>query len=353
MMTKSQAQQQVEIDSPAVLAWYDRHARVLPWRVGPADRVRGVGPDPYRVWLSEIMLQQTTVAAVGKYYARFLELWPTVGDLAAAPLDAVLTEWAGLGYYARARNLHAGARAVVERFGGSFPGSAAELLGLPGIGPYTAAAVAAIAFDEPVAVVDGNVERVIARCLALGTPVREAKETIRRTVQSAVPMRSGDFAQALMDLGATICAPRAANCLICPLASACLGRRLDPLAFPVPPAKPTRPTRYGHAFVIRDGAGDVYLRQRPETGQYAQMTEVPGTAWIAEPLSPAFPVRADWHRHGQIVHVLTHMRLEINVWSATVADVSSLDEGWWVSPADLPREGLATVFKKMLAAAGL
>jgi A/G-specific adenine glycosylase len=353
IMANAASLQQAALASDAVLAWYDRHARTLPWRVAPADRARGIRPDPYRVWLSEIMLQQTTVAAVGKYYARFLSLWPTVRDLAAAPLDQVLAEWAGLGYYARARNLHAGAKAVADRFGGRFPETSVELRTLPGIGPYTAAAIAAIAFDEPVAVVDGNVERVLARYLALSTPVRDAKDTIRAAVQAAVPARAGDFAQALMDLGATICAPRSANCLICPLAGGCAGRRIEPLAFPVPAGKSTRPTRYGHAFIIRDAAGDVYLRKRPDTGQYAQMTEVPGTAWVAESVAPAFPVAGEWRSHGQIVHVLTHMRLEISVWSATAADTAGLDEGWWVNPDDLPREGLATVFRKILATAGL
>src|SRR5690606_15183242 len=189
------------IDADAVLAWYDRHARTLPWRVGPADRAAGIRPDPYRVWLSEIMLQQTTVAAVAKYYARFTANWPTVENLAAAPLEAVLVEWAGLGYYARARNLHACARVVVERFGGSFPREASALSTLPGIGPYTSAAIAAIAGDARVAVVDGNVDRVVARYLALDRPVRAAKDVIRGAVQAAVPARAGDFAQALMDLG--------------------------------------------------------------------------------------------------------------------------------------------------------
>ncbi len=347
------AQQGTPLDSAALLAWYDRHARSLPWRVPPAERARGVRPDPYRVWLSEIMLQQTTVAAVGKYYARFLSLWPTVEALAAAPLDAVLAEWAGLGYYARARNLHACAQAVVARFGGAFPGTATELLTLPGIGPYTAAAIAAIAFDEPVAVVDGNVDRVLARYLALPVPVAEAKDEVRAAVQAAVPARAGDFAQALMDLGATICAPRNANCLVCPLAPGCRGRLLDPLAYPVKAEKAERPTRYGHAFIMRDASGDIYLRKRAETGQYAQMTETPGTPWIAARTAPTFPAAADWQSHGTIVHVLTHMRLEIEVWSATVPDPGLLADGWWVEPARLKGEGLATVFRKVLAAAGI
>ena len=180
----------------ALLAWYDRHARDLPWRIGPAARARGVRPDPYRVWLSEVMLQQTTVATVKAYFERFTALWPTVADLAAAPLEAVLVEWAGLGYYARARNLHACAQAVIERYGGAFPPSSADLLTLPGIGPYTAAAIAAIAFDEPVAVIDGNVERVMARYLALDRPSRLAKAAIRAAVQRAVPSRAGDSRKA-------------------------------------------------------------------------------------------------------------------------------------------------------------
>ena len=341
------------INSDAVIEWYDRHARLLPWRTAPADRARGIRPDPYRVWLSEIMLQQTTVTAVGKYYARFLALWPTVEALASAPLEAVLVEWAGLGYYARARNLHACARAVVERFGGKFPGTSTELLTLPGVGPYTAAAIAAISFDEPIAVVDGNVDRVLARYLALPVPVREAKDLIRSTVQSAVPARAGDFAQALMDLGATICAPRTANCLICPLSDSCLGRRLGPLTFPVKAEKPERPTRYGHAFIMLDADGDVFLRTRAETGLLAQMTEPPVSAWLGEALPPTFPVPANWRHRGQVVHVFTHFRLELEIWSATIPEPTLLADGWWADPRELRAEALPTVFRKALAMAGL
>jgi A/G-specific adenine glycosylase len=339
------------LDAPAVLAWYDRHARTLPWRTSPADRARGIRPDPYRVWLSEIMLQQTTVAAVGKYYVRFLGLWPTVDALAAAPLDAVLVEWAGLGYYARARNLHACALAVVERFGGKFPTTSAELLTLPGIGRYTAAAIAAIAFDEPIAVVDGNVERLLARVLALAAPVADFKDDLRAAVQAAVPARAGDFAQALMDLGATLCAPRLANCLNCPLAPGCAGRLLDPLAYPVKAQKPVRPTRHGHAFVMRDSVGDVFLRQRPPTGLLAKMTEPPVSDWIATRSDPTFPVAADWRHHGRVVHVFTHFRLELEVWSTTVPDPTHLPDGWWADPSNLHAEALPTVFRKALAAA--
>jgi A/G-specific adenine glycosylase len=353
MMPKAAAAQQVTpIDSAAVLTWYDRHARTLPWRTSPADRARGVRPDPYRVWLSEIMLQQTTVAAVTQYYARFLSLWPTVADLAAAPLASVLVEWAGLGYYARARNLHACAEAVVERHAGRFPQTSSELLTLPGVGPYTAAAIAAIAFDEPVAVIDGNVDRLLARYLALDVAVRDAKDEIRATVQDSVPARAGDFAQALMDLGATICAPRIANCLICPMAPGCEGRRLDPLAYPVKAEKAERPTRHGHAFVMRDADGDVFLRTRPPTGLLAKMTEVPVSDWTGTKSDPSFPVASDWRHHGQIVHVFTHFRLELEIWSATIPDPAALDDGWWTDPRNLHAEALPTVFRKALAAAG-
>jgi A/G-specific adenine glycosylase len=340
------------IDAEAVLAWYDLHARDLPWRVSPADRKRGIAPDPYKIWLSEVMLQQTTVAAVQKYFRRFTSLWPTVADLAAAPLDSVLKEWAGLGYYARARNLHACAVAVTQRADSRFPSSALELTSLPGVGLYTSAAVAAISADEKIAVVDGNVDRVMARYLALEKPVRDEKDLIRQTVQAAVPARAGDFAQALMDLGATICAPRAALCMLCPLQPNCLGTKGNPLVYPVKPAKPERPIRYGHAFVMRDAAGDVYLQTRAETGLLAQMTETPVSEWVPTKPPVVFPQPADWRHLGHVVHVFTHFRLELDVWSATV-DPAGMDEGWWSSPRDLPGEALPTLFKKVLAAAGL
>jgi len=340
------------IDAEALIRWYDRHARELPWRVGPEARARGLRPDPYRVWLSEIMLQQTTVATVKAYFERFTALWPTVADLATAPLEAVLVEWAGLGYYARARNLHACAKTVAERHGGVFPSTSAELLTLPGIGPYTAAAIAAIAFDQRAAVIDGNVERVMARYLALDRPPRLAKATIRAELQRVVPPRAGDFAQALMDLGATVCAPKAALCMLCPLQPGCRAAAMgEPLVFPVRAEKAERPTRYGHAFVIRDGDGDIFLRQRAATGLLAQMTEVPTTAWAGEPADPAFPFAASWRGHGKVVHVFTHFRLELDVWSAIAADPATLADGWWASPAELDAEALPTLFRKVLVAA--
>ncbi|KKB08823.1 A/G-specific adenine glycosylase [Devosia chinhatensis] len=341
------------VDSSAVLDWYDLHARDLPWRVSPGDRRAGISPDPYRVWLSEVMLQQTTVAAVKAYFLRFTGLWPTVFDLAAAPLDAVLREWAGLGYYARARNLHACAQAVVKEHGGVFPQSSAGLQALPGIGAYTSAAIAAICFDEPIAVLDGNLDRVLARFYAVPVPVREVKDDLRAALQASVPKRAGDFAQAMMDLGATICAPRNASCLICPLQPGCIAAREGtPLLYPVKPAKAEKPVRRGHAYVMRDAAGDVYLQTRPAKGLLASMTEVPTSPWVAEPAEPDFPLTAEWRRCGSIVHVFTHFRLELDVWSAVVAP-EGLEHGWWAEPATLGREALPTLFRKVLAEAGL
>lgn len=341
------------IDAAAVLAWYDRHARDLPWRVSPADRAQGIRPDPYRIWLSEVMLQQTTVAAVRRYFLRFSSLWPTVFDLAAAPLDSVLREWAGLGYYARARNLHACAQAVVARHGGAFPDTAAQLQDLPGIGAYTSAAIAAICFDEPIAVLDGNLDRVLARYLALPVPVRDAKDTLRAVLQAAVPTRAGDFAQAMMDLGATICAPRNAACLLCPLQPGCRAAHTpDPTIYPIKPAKPDRPVRRGHAYVMLDEAGDVYLQSRVAKGLLGGMTEVPGSDWLEQAPPPVYPIAANWLHRGQVVHVFTHFRLELDVWLAQV-DGTTLDGGWWSGRDALAAEALPTLYRKVLAASGL
>ena len=341
------------VDASAVLAWYDRHARDLPWRIAPADRAAGQFPDPYRVWLSEVMLQQTTVATVKSYFTRFTSLWPTVFDLAAAPLDSVLKEWAGLGYYARARNLHACARAVVNDHAGKFPATSAALQTLPGIGSYTSAAIAAICFDEPIAVLDGNLDRVLARYYAVEVPVREAKDELRAALQASVPARAGDFAQAMMDLGATICAPRAAACLLCPIQPGCIATRQgDPTRYPIKPAKADRPVRKGHAFVMVDHAGDVYLQSRPAKGLLGGMTEVPGSDWGAELAEVSYPLAADWSHRGQVVHVFTHFRLELEIWSAQVPP-ETLAGGWWSEPAALRGEALPTLFRKVLAAAGL
>jgi A/G-specific adenine glycosylase len=340
------------IDADAVLAWYDRHARDLPWRVPPAERAAGVRPDPYRVWLSEVMLQQTTVAAVRNYFLRFTSLWPTVFDLAAAPLDSILKEWAGLGYYARARILHACAQAVVERHGGVFPDTSEGLQTLPGIGAYTSAAIAAICFDEQVAVLDGNLDRVLARYYALPVPVREAKDELRSALQASVPTRAGDFAQAMMDLGATICAPRSATCMLCPIQPGCIATTTaDPTQFPIKPGKAERPIRRGHAYVMSDASSDVYLQSRPAKGLLGGMTEVPGSDWAAEAPAASFPIHADWRHRGQVVHIFTHFRLELEVWSAQVQP-DTLDGGWWADRQALRGEALPTLFRKVLAVAG-
>lgn len=341
------------IDSQAVLAWYDRHARDLPWRISPANRARGINPDPYRVWLSEVMLQQTTVVTVRNYFERFTFLWPTVQNLAAAPIEAVLVEWAGLGYYARARNLHACAVAVMRDHDGIFPKTAVGLQALPGIGPYTAAAIAAICYDEPIAVLDGNLDRVLARYHALDIPVRDAKPELRAALQAVIPARAGDFAQAMMDIGATICAPRAALCTLCPLQPGCLATKTaNPVLYPVKPVKPVRPTRKGHAYVMLDHVGDVYLQTRPTKGLLAQMTEVPGSVWTETLPAPDYPAKADWRHRGQVVHIFTHFRLELEVWSGTV-DAEGMANGWWADPRALKDEALPTLFRKVLTVAGL
>lgn len=340
-------------DAKALLHWYDVNARALPWRVGPGARAAGVVPDPYRVWLSEIMLQQTTVAAVRDYFARFTGTWPTIGDLARAPLDKVLAAWAGLGYYARARNLYRTAQMVAFERDGVFPKTYEGLLELPGIGPYTAAAIAAICYDKPVPVLDGNVERVMARLLALDVPVRQAKPELRAAVAATLPEdRSGDFAQAMMDLGATLCAPKSAACLLCPIETTCRAAKTgDPARFPVAPEKPRRPTRFGHAFVMMRADGAVLLRARPEKGVLAKMTEVPGSAWTDDRTEPDFPMPGNWKRAGEVVHVFTHFRLELIVWRLDGAVVPEGSDGWWSPPGQWSGEALPSLFKKVLASA--
>ncbi|MEM8740200.1 MAG: A/G-specific adenine glycosylase [Pseudomonadota bacterium] len=306
--------------APALLGWYDRHARVLPWRVAPAARAAGVMPDPYRVWLSEIMLQQTTVAAAAPYFDRFTALWPRVEDLAAA-LDAqVMAEWAGLGYYARARNLLACARAVAAD-GGRFPTSEDGLRALPGIGPYTAAAIAAIAFDRPAVVVDGNVERVMARFHAEATPLPAAKRRLTALAAGHTPTdRPGDYAQAVMDLGATICTPRRPACGICPVMEPCAARR-EGLAEQLPAKAPKtpKPVRQGTAYLACDPSGRIFLERRPNRGLLGGMLGLPGTEWSEDPPAPALPFAADWTVAGQVRHTFTHFHLLLTVEVARVA----------------------------------
>jgi A/G-specific adenine glycosylase len=344
----------LEHDRPtSLLHWYDRHRRAMPWRAKPGETA-----DPYRVWLSEIMLQQTTVAAVVPYYERFLARFPTVAALAEADTQAVMSAWAGLGYYARARNLHACARAVAAA-GGVFPSSVEGLLTLPGIGPYTARAVAAIAFGLPVVPVDGNVERVTARLYAIDTPMPASKPAIAAAAarfgdHPVAQARASDFAQALFDLGATICTQRPA-CGICPLASACAGRLLG-IAEELPrkaPKKP-RPLRHGAAFWLIDDAGQVLLRHRPAKGLLGGMTELPGTEWRQEPWPiaaaiQAGPMHAAWELAGQVRHVFTHFELHLNVFSAAVNTIAA--EGFLRDAGALQDEALPSVMRKAVAMA--
>jgi A/G-specific adenine glycosylase len=336
--------------APHLLRWYDRHRRSLPWRAKP-----GEAADPYRVWLSEIMLQQTTVATVGAYFDRFVARFPTVAALADASLDEVLHAWQGLGYYARARNLHACARSVMALHGGAFPDTVEGLRELPGIGAYTAAAIAAIAFDRKAAAVDGNVERVVARLFAVEAPLPGAKAELRRLTETLVPeQRAGDFAQALMDLGATVCTPRAPQCILCPLQASCRGRALG-LAEILPRrrARTARPTRRGVAYWAVRPDGSVLLRRRPESGLLGGMIEVPSTEWRETAITEAAarkaaPVRASWVRlPGTIRHTFTHFHLELSVLAGETGANAKAD-GSWVPLDRLSEQALPTVMKKIV-----
>jgi len=303
----------------ALLGWYDAHARALPWRTGPHARAAGVLPDPYRVWLSEVMLQQTTVPHATAYFLDFTRRWPTVADLAAVEDGELMAAWAGLGYYARARNLLACARAVAGEHGGVFPDDEAGLLALPGVGAYTAAAVAAIAFDRPANVVDGNVERVAARLFAVETPLPAAKPELKRLAAALVRAeRPGDWAQALMDLGATVCRPKTPLCDRCPLAFGCAAFRTDdPGRYPLKTKKAARPRRKGAVFVLRDGQGRVALERRPDKGLLGAMLGLPTSGWDAAGAGvEAAPVAADWRPTGEVEHVFTHFALTLTVFEA-------------------------------------
>ena len=340
------------IDSQALLAWYDRHARVLPWRAR-----KGVRQEPYRVWLSEIMLQQTTVKTVGPYYAKFLAQWPTVTALAEASLDDVLRAWAGLGYYARARNLHACAVAVATQHGGVFPDTLDGLRALPGIGDYTASAVAAIAFDADAVPVDGNVERVVTRLFAVEEELPAAKPRIKELALSLLPpSRSGDFAQALMDLGATICTPKKPACSLCPWNENCIALvRGDQESFPRKAPKREGKLRRGAAFVVLRADGHILLRTRPEKGLLAKMTEVPGSEWTHDfqlkDAEAAAPLQAEWRRlPGTVTHVFTHFPLELTVFTAEVPKTTKAPKGArWVKLSEAQGEALPTVMRKVLA----
>ncbi|WP_203075123.1 A/G-specific adenine glycosylase [Falsiroseomonas ponticola] len=342
-------------DATLLLAWYDRHKRTLPWRM-PSGAA-----DPYRVWLSEVMLQQTTVATVGPRYARFLARFPDVGALAAASWEEVAEEWAGLGYYARARNLHAGARALAA---GGFPSTVEELRKIPGIGAYTAAAVAAIAFDRPVVPLDGNVERVTARLHAVEQPLPAAKARLAALAQGwmeqeAARARPGDFAQALFDLGATICTPRNPACALCPWREGCAARRAGIQAgLPRKAAKKARPTRLGVHFLVADPAGRLLLRRRPDSGLLGGMLEVPGTPWREEGWGSAeaqghapLPGLAWAVLNGEAVHGFTHFELRMALWRAGVPAMAAPEGFAWWEPA-AARAAMPTAMKRLLDLAG-
>jgi len=342
-------------DPAALLAWYDRHRRVLPWRARRGERA-----DPYAVWLSEIMLQQTTVKAVAPYYARFLARWPTVTALAAAPLEDVLRAWAGLGYYARARNLHACAKAVAADHGGRFPSDEQALLALPGIGAYTAAAVAAIAFDRPAVPVDGNVERVVTRLYAVEDELPGAKPRIRDLAAALAPQsRHGDFAQALMDLGATICTPKKPACVLCPFTDACAApRRGDAESFPRKAAKREGTLRRGAAFVALRADRMLLVRTRPEQGLLGGMTEVPTSEWSADfadnTALEGAPLAAAWRCCGEVRHVFTHFPLRLTVYAARLPARAKAPAGMRFMPLhEVADAAFPNVMRKVLHAAGL
>ncbi|MDE0779996.1 MAG: A/G-specific adenine glycosylase [Alphaproteobacteria bacterium] len=338
-------------DPAILLKWYDRHARRLPWRVPPARSRKGERADPYHVWLSEVMLQQTTVAAVRPYFQKFLERWPRIHDLAAAELDEVLTVWAGLGYYARARNLHKCATIVVAEHGGLFPDTEDGLRALPGIGPYTAAAIASIAFDCHATPVDGNIERVMSRLYVVETPMPASKTALRELAADLTPAsRPGDYVQAVMDLGATVCIPRSPRCAICPWRGSCGAFAIGMTdVLPRRTPKPERPLRRAVAYWMVRGDGAVLLRRRPESGLLGGMMEVPSGPWEEiEIFRDAAPVKADWvELPGLVEHGFTHLRLELKVKAARV-DGRSKSDGVWVFVENFDEYALPTLTRKVV-----
>jgi A/G-specific adenine glycosylase len=328
-----------------LLAWYDSHRRDLPWRAMPGET-----PDPYRVWLSEVMLQQTGVATVAPRFAAWVERWPDFASLAAASDDDVMAAWAGLGYYARARNLVACAKVVVAEHAGSFPTTEAALRELPGIGDYTAAAIAAIAFGAPATVIDANVERVVARLFRAGT-----KSAVRAAAESITPhTRAGDFAQAMMDLGSAICVPRNPRCLLCPVRAHCAAYAAgDQEAFPVRPAKAPKPQRYGTIFWAQAG-DDVLLVRRPPKGLLGGMRALPTGLWTDQsPILAEAPLAADWTlRNGTVAHGFTHFDLQLALATARVERHAAGDGAIWWPIESLGDAGLPTVFAKAAKAIG-
>jgi len=334
--------------STALLDWYDDNARVMPWRVPPADRIAGQRPDPYAVWLSEVMLQQTTVAAVTGYFIRFTARWPTVQALAAAPDGAVMGEWAGLGYYARARNLLKCARVVSENHDGKFPDNYDDLMELPGIGPYTAAAIAAIAFDQPEVVVDGNVERVMARLFDISIPLPTAKPALKAKAASLTPKhRPGDYAQAVMDLGATICAVRTPACGLCPVSDHCDARRAGTAPdLPKRTPKKPKPTRRGIIYLAQNQTGEWLLERRPDKGLLGGMLGWPTSDWTDAPRDEP-PFAADWKiESGEVRHTFTHFHLILSVRTAIAPADCTPSTGFFLPKTVFRPSDLPTVMRK-------
>jgi A/G-specific adenine glycosylase len=342
---------QAQTQPASVLAWFDRHRRVLPWRAANGERA-----DPYRVWLSEILLQQTTVQAAIPYFERFATRWPLVEDLAAAPLEEVMRAFAGLGYYARARNMHACAIEIARR-GGVFPSSEAELRALPGIGAYTAAAIAAIAFDEKAAPVDGNIARIVTRLHAIDEPIAKTRSSIAKAAAALTPAeRSGDFAQALMDLGSAICTPRNPDCPRCPLEDGCAARASgDPEAYPRKAPRKQRPHRRGAAFYVEAADGRVLLRTRPAKGLLGATIELPGSPWSAEltddEAAADAPFAASWRlAPGVVEQVFTHFSLALNVYVARLDGAPPAPDGcYWAAPAELVAAAFSSIMRKAVA----
>ncbi len=339
-----------------LLEWYDVHARTMPWRVPPHDHLQGVRAEPYHVWLSEVMLQQTQVATVKAYFLKFISKWPTVFDLANSDQEDVLKAWAGLGYYSRARNLKKCADVVVADHQGKFPQTFDELKKLPGIGDYTASAIASIAFDQPVAVVDGNVERVMSRHQGIKTFFPEAKAETKAMLAKILDRdRPGEFAQATMDLGATICTPKKPTCSLCPINEDCLGFKNDNAElFPYKKPKALKPTRKGAAFVIQNDNNEIFLCKRPEAGLLAGMTQVPTNAWNSnqdanEDTTDA-PFVADWTHAGVAKHTFTHFHLELTVWK-THQIMTPKIAGWWCNINNIAEEAIPKIMLKVIKTA--
>ena len=335
----------------ALMSWYEAKSRDLPWRKKGQDH-----PDPYGVWISEIMLQQTTVAAVLDYYARFMTRFPTLASLSAAPLEDVLVAWQGLGYYSRARNLHKAALHITAHFGGAFPVCERDLLSLPGVGPYTAAAIAAMAYNAPTLPVDGNVARVFARLFCLDTPLPKLLDVVRTRVHAFTNHgpHHGDVAQALMDLGATVCTPTSPSCDACPLNKLCQGYSVgDALSYPVKAPSKKTPHKWATAFVMQNEKGDLYLRKRPDTGLLASLMEVPTTPWTSAPdQCTPLPVEAAWQElPTPIIHVFTHFKLTVTVKLATHVTQDPALSGQWVPLEDLTQHPLPTLMTKIIKSA--